>query len=166
MRTVYTPLIQLILIRTLARNTYDTAYLCVNEHDTSQSFHDINGDMAISWVLPARGAQALLSLTVLGLMSYGTLTLHTHPPRTTTNTSHSLTMVVHPLAPILPRGSKLPHLRALLVPPRARLPHYRPPKILAQTVLHSRKIWVTRSRRLDHVILVWGLHCTRSVSER
>lgn len=124
-------------------------------------------NMAINWVLPARGAQALLSLTVLGLMSYGKpLLTPTHLPRTIPNTPQSLTMVVHPLAPILPRGSKLPHLRALLDPPRARLPHHHPPKILTQTLIHSREIRVARPRRPDHVILVRRLHCTRSVSER
>jgi hypothetical protein len=94
--------------------------------------------MAVNWILPVRAVQAVLSITVLGLMSYGSSP--STPPHhlTHTNTSNSSTMVVNTLAPILPHRSKLPHLRALLDRPRLSRPRRRPIEILSHALIQGR----------------------------
>ena len=93
--------------------------------------------MAINWILPVRAAQAVLSIVVLGLMAYGKPPTHLPYPPSIHHLHHSraptnppsIIMVVNTLAPILPPGNKLPHLRALMDHPQSHPP---PAHLLAQ----------------------------------
>ena len=129
--------------------------------------------MAISWIHPVRGVQALLSLVVLGLMAYGSLLplssslLHQH----SLSKSPSLTnprsgiMVVLALAPILPLRSKLHDLRADMVPSRARPASRYPHALCAYAIFRRSEVRHARARGVDDAVLVRRVHCAGGVFE-
>jgi hypothetical protein len=122
----------------------------------------------VNWILPTRGVQAILSITVLGLMAYGK---SSRPQKQKSLSVHRLTLprslnvVVDPLAPILSLGSKLPHLHALVDRPLSRRPHCHTPQIQPPPLLQRRAHRAPGPRGIDHDVLVRGLHCARRVSE-
>lgn len=74
----------------------------------------------MSWMLPARAAQAVLSIVVLGLMAYGMFGcphLFFSPKLTCT---YSIVMVVKSLATVVSNRDQLPNLRASLESSDAR----------------------------------------------
>jgi len=120
--------------------------------------------MAISWIYPIRGVQAVLAVTILGLMGYGTLSFCA-PTRNASNITTSIIVVVRPLASVLTHRSKLPPLRALMDDPRTYSIHRPTSQILASTILKSYAMGPPRARATNHAVLVRRLRRPGGVFE-